>query len=79
MESYKMIPFWGIRLFYLLPIEPLNVSSVINMQPNKYLLFQVDTASQKALKMKLLRIYKGLSLSKIRLKELPLNGIRVNK
>ena len=27
-----MIPFWGIRLFYLLPIEPLNVSSVINMQ-----------------------------------------------
>ena len=30
------------------------------MQPNKYLLFQVDTASPKALKMKLLRIYKGL-------------------
>ena len=30
--------FWGIRLFYLLPIEPLNVSSVINIPLKKYLL-----------------------------------------
>ena len=30
-----MIPFWGIRLFYLLPIEPLNVSSVINIPLKK--------------------------------------------
>ncbi len=30
-----MIPFLGIRLFYLLPIEPLNVSSVINIPLKK--------------------------------------------
>ena len=38
-----MIPFWGIRLFYLLPIEPLNVSSV-----NKYATEKIEFLSENS-------------------------------